>query len=78
MDHSRESEMGTTRRKFSREFKVEAVRMVTEGRQSIAETARELGVNPNLLGRWKKQANENGTGARSIQKLGRPGFRVDS
>ncbi len=63
MDHSRESEMGTTRRKFSREFKVEAVRMVTEGRQSIAETARELGVNPNLLGRWKKQANENGTGA---------------
>ncbi len=63
MGHSRESTMGATRRKFSREFKVEAVRMVTEGGRSIAETSRELGVNPNLLGRWKKQLTENGNGA---------------
>lgn len=35
--------MSETRRKFSREFKVEAVRLVTEGGQTIAETARELG-----------------------------------
>ena len=63
MGHSRESMMGATRRKFGRDFKVEAVRMVTEGGQSIAETARELGVNANLLGRWKRQLIEDGNGA---------------
>ena len=52
--------MGETRRKFSREFKIEAVRLVTEGGQTIAETARELGINTNLLGRWKQQLTENG------------------
>ncbi len=52
--------MGETRRKFSREFKIEAVRLVTEGGQSIAETARELGVNASLLGRWKQQQMDNG------------------
>ncbi len=51
--------MGETRRKFSREFKIEAVRLVTEGGQSIAETARELGVNASLLGRWKQQQADN-------------------
>jgi len=51
--------MGETRRKFSREFKIEAVRLVTEGGQTIAETARELGINANLLGRWKRQLTED-------------------
>jgi transposase len=51
--------MGDKRRKFSREFKIEAVRLVTEGGQSIAETARELGITASLLGRWKQQLTEN-------------------
>ncbi len=51
--------MGDKRRKFSREFKIEAVCLVTEGGQTIAETARELGINANLLGRWKRQLTEN-------------------
>ncbi len=41
--------MGETRRKFSREFKIEAVRLVTEGGQTMAETARDsvsLSVHP--------------------------------
>ncbi len=33
--------MSETRRKYSREFKIEAVRLVTEGGQGVAETARE-------------------------------------
>ena len=37
--------MGEARRKYSREFKMEAVRLVTEGGQTIAETARELGIS---------------------------------
>lgn len=52
--------MGETRHRFGREFKVEAVRMVTEGGQGIAETARQLGLNPNLLGRWKRELTGDG------------------
>ena len=43
------------RRRFSREFKLEAVRqVVSEGRTRRA-VAEELGINENLLGRWVKQ-----------------------
>ncbi len=43
------------RRRFTREFKLEAVRQVVgEGRTQKA-VAEELGVNVNLLGRWVKQ-----------------------
>ena len=43
------------RRRFSREFKLEAVRQVLgEGRRQRA-VAEELGINENLLGRWIKQ-----------------------
>ncbi len=51
--------MGNKRRTFSPEFKIEAVRLVTEGDQTIAATARELGINANQLGRWKQQLTEN-------------------
>lgn len=44
-----------TRRKFTDEFKDEAVNLITEQGYSIAEAARSLGVNANLLGRWKKE-----------------------
>ncbi len=33
---------------------------ITEGGQSIAATARELGINASLLGRWKQQLTDNG------------------
>ena len=42
-------------RKFSREFKLQAVQRVIEEDRSIAEVARELGVNPNSLQRWKQE-----------------------
>ena len=48
--------MGRTRRNFSKEFKRDAVRLVMESRQSIAQVARDLGIRDTLLGRWKKEA----------------------
>ncbi len=51
--------MGTTRRKFSREFKLEAVRMVTEGGHSLAQVARDLDIRPDMLRRWRKQVQED-------------------
>ena len=38
-----------TRRRFSREFKVEAVRLVTERRVAMAQAARDLDVHVNVL-----------------------------
>ena len=43
------------RRKFTKEFKEEAVKLVSEQGYSFAEAGRNLGVNPNLLSRWKKE-----------------------
>jgi transposase len=46
--------MGRTRRRFTREFKQEAVKLVTEGGHPTAQVARDLGLTPNLLRRWKQ------------------------
>ncbi len=46
--------MVATRRKFSREFELEAVRQLEAGRR-LAEVARELGVHATVLRRWKEQ-----------------------
>jgi transposase len=47
--------MRVERKQYSAEFKREAVRLVTDKGLSLAQAARDLGINDNLLGRWKKQ-----------------------
>ena len=44
--------MRERRRKFSPEFKDEAVKMVIESARAIAEVAREIHVNEGTLGNW--------------------------
>lgn len=44
------------RRRFTQEFKLEAVRLAAIGDRSIAEVARDLGIGANLLWQWKRQA----------------------
>lgn len=41
------------RNQYTDEFKTEAVRLVREAGKPIAQVARELGINPNLLYRWR-------------------------
>lgn len=48
--------MATTRRQFSREFKLEAVRLAKESGKPQAQVARELGIRPDMLRSWKRQA----------------------
>src|SRR6185437_836317 len=43
------------RRLFSREFKLEAVRLVRERGVSIAQASRDLDVGENVLRRWVKE-----------------------
>lgn len=51
--------MGDRRRSFSREFKLEAVRLVTEGGLSLSRAARDLGIAESVLGRWKRQLSQD-------------------
>jgi len=43
------------RKKFSREFKLEAVNLIRERGVSIARAARDLDINVNMLRRWAKE-----------------------
>ena len=43
------------RRRFSREFKVEAVRLVKDRGVSVAGAARDLDVHENVLRKWVKE-----------------------
>ena len=46
--------MPATRRRFSKEFKLEAVRQLQAGSR-LVDVARALGVNPTVLRRWQTQ-----------------------
>jgi len=52
--------MGLSRRQFTKEFKLAAVRRLEQG-VSISEAARALEVNPNVLHRWRREFRQ-GTG----------------
>ena len=46
--------MGRQRRQFSPEFKLEAVRLAESGKPPT-EVARELGIRPDMLRKWRRQ-----------------------
>ena len=46
------------RRRFTKEFKIEAVRLIVEEGRRISELSRELGVSENLLRNWKRKSEE--------------------
>jgi len=59
----------TTRRSFTREYKLEAVR-AAERSGSVAQTARDLGINDGLIHRWKRELT--GDGPRAFPGNGSP------
>ncbi len=52
MSKKQQSKPKRARRSFSDEFKIEAVKLVTDQNYKVAEAARNLGVGDNLLRRW--------------------------
>ena len=48
------------RKRFDRDFKLSAVKMVTEGGHKATEVARSLDIDVNRLYLWKKQLGDNG------------------
>jgi transposase len=51
------------RRKYSDEFKREAVQLTVHPGVSKSQIARELGINPNMLGRWCRELQLGGSKA---------------
>jgi len=49
--------MGETRgrRRYDREFKEDAIRLIVDGGRPVREVARDLGIHENMLSRWKKE-----------------------
>jgi transposase len=75
--------MAVERRKYTEEFKREAVRLMDSSGKSIAEIARDLGVADNNLYRWRglygsqSQANTNGSVSEMEAELKRLRREVD-
>ena len=61
-------EMPEKRKKYDREFREGAVRIVEETGKPIAQVARDLGVVEGTLGNWVKQAREGRDGSSSLSK----------
>ena len=57
------------RRKFTEEFKQEAVKLVLKEKMTLSQAARDLGVSTSQLGRWVKQ--------REIDQGNRVGLSTD-
>ena len=51
-----------SRRRFSDEFKADAVALVAESGGQISKVARELGIYDSSLGNWVREARENAAG----------------
>lgn len=48
-----------TRKRYSREFKIEAVKLVVEQGLTITQASQDLGIHANMLSRWKQQYLED-------------------
>ena len=60
----------TTRKKYSKEFKLDAVSLVVDQGYSRVDAARSLDINANMLGRWvKENDSKDGQAFRGNGKL---------
>jgi transposase len=57
---------------YSREFKLEAIRLAAESDKSAAQVARELGLRVNQIYKWKTQLEEKQDDAFSGKRGAKP------
>jgi len=51
------------RRTFTKQFKTDAVKLVTDQGYKLSEAARNLGIEPSVLRRWKTRLETEGSDA---------------
>ena len=62
--------MSRTRRKYTRESRLEAVRLLESSGRSAAQIERELGIGDGCVLRWRKKFASEGVGCRSVDDNG--------
>lgn len=60
-----------SRREYTTEFKLEAIKLVKETGQSSAKIARDLGINSDSLSRWVKKYNDKMSGTDAFPGKGK-------
>jgi transposase-like protein len=62
-----------TRRKYTKEFKLEAIQLAESRGGNVSEVARNLGIGPNMLNRWiREYKSENQYAFPGLGKLKEP------
>ena len=54
--------MTQKRKHYSKQFKTDAVKLVTEQDFNVSEAARNLGIHHSSLRRWKRELESDGQG----------------
>jgi transposase-like protein len=49
----------TMRKKYTKEYKLNAASLVKDQNLNRSEAARNLGINANMLGRWVKESDSD-------------------
>ena len=52
--------MSKKRRKYSQQYKIDAVQLAQQEGMSVAQVARDLGIGEQMLGRWKHAYEQEG------------------
>jgi transposase len=52
--------MADTRKKYSREFKIQAVRLLEDGEKSRQQIEKELGIGAGQVHRWRRELEAEG------------------
>jgi transposase len=60
-----------TRRKYTREFKEQAVKLTYTSNKTVQQIAADLGINANMLDRWRREDQASGDGTVAFPGNGR-------
>jgi len=55
--------MAQKRKHYSKQFKIDAVKLITEQGYKVSEASRNLGIHHSSLGRWKNELEVDSTQA---------------
>ena len=65
------------RAKYDRAFKLDVIKKLENEGRNVNEVANELGINPNMISRWKKQLEDQDNNAVPQERLAKGQVKDD-